>query len=78
MAPARKTGKIFGVSGPVVTAQGVEGVKMYEVAKVGHLQLTGEVIRIDHDHAIIQCYEDTCKSDRYGSAPLCGVHFSRY
>lgn len=32
---------------------------MYELCKVGHDQLVGEVIRIDADKATIQVYEET-------------------
>lgn len=32
---------------------------MYELVKVGHHQLVGEVIRINADQATIQVYEET-------------------
>lgn len=32
---------------------------MYELVKVGHDQLVGEVIRINADQATIQVYEET-------------------
>ncbi len=35
------------------------GVAMYELVKVGHDQLVGEVIRINADQATIQVYEET-------------------
>lgn len=35
------------------------GVAMYELVKVGHDQLIGEVIRINGDQATIQVYEET-------------------
>jgi V-type H+-transporting ATPase subunit A len=35
------------------------GVAMYELVKVGHEQLAGEVIRINADQATIQVYEET-------------------
>lgn len=34
---------------------------MYELVKIGWDKLVGEIIRIEGDHASIQCYEDTCK-----------------
>ena len=43
------------------------GVAMYELVKVGHDQLVGEVIRINADRATIQVYEETgmaCSSPR--------------
>jgi V/A-type H+-transporting ATPase subunit A len=35
------------------------GAKVYEIAAVGHLGLTGEIIRLEGDTAFIQVYEDT-------------------
>lgn len=35
------------------------GCAMYELVKVGHDNLVGEVIRIENDKATIQCYEET-------------------
>lgn len=35
------------------------GVAMYELCKVGHDELSGEVIRIEGDKATIQVYEET-------------------
>ncbi|KAI4144925.1 MAG: hypothetical protein LQ340_006492 [Diploschistes diacapsis] len=52
-------GAIFSVSGPVVVAENMIGCAMYELVKVGHDQLVGEVIRIDADKATIQVYEET-------------------
>ncbi|CAK7239774.1 MAG: H(+)-transporting V1 sector ATPase subunit A [Sporothrix thermara] len=52
-------GKIYSVSGPVVVAEEMEGVAMYELVKVGHDKLVGEVIRISGDRATIQVYEET-------------------
>ncbi|KAK1778105.1 ATP synthase alpha/beta family, nucleotide-binding domain-containing protein [Copromyces sp. CBS 386.78] len=54
-----QTGKIYSVSGPVVVAEDMIGVAMYELVKVGHDQLVGEVIRINGDQATIQVYEET-------------------
>ncbi len=52
-------GTIVKVSGPVVSAQGMSGAKMYDITKVGELGLIGEVVRLDGDTAIVQVYEDT-------------------
>ncbi|KAK4250312.1 ATP synthase alpha/beta family, nucleotide-binding domain-containing protein [Corynascus novoguineensis] len=54
-----RTGKIYSVSGPVVIAENMAGVAMYELVKVSHYQLVGEVIRINGDQATIQVYEET-------------------
>ncbi|KAI5924375.1 V-type ATPase [Camillea tinctor] len=52
-------GKIYSVSGPVVVAEDMLGVAMYELVKVGHDNLVGEVIRINADQCTIQVYEET-------------------
>ncbi|MCL5238972.1 MAG: V-type ATP synthase subunit A [Candidatus Marsarchaeota archaeon] len=50
---------IYRISGPVVTAKGVQQPKMYDVVQVGDAKLIGEIIKLDGDSAIIQVYEDT-------------------
>lgn len=52
-------GQIFSVSGPVIVAENMIGCAMYELVKVGHDNLVGEVIRINADKATIQVYEET-------------------
>ncbi|KAJ3370261.1 H(+)-transporting V1 sector ATPase subunit A [Allomyces arbusculus] len=52
-------GYIFSVSGPVVVAEHMSGSAMYELVRVGHAELVGEVIRIDGDKATLQVYEET-------------------
>ncbi|MGC8537470.1 MAG: V-type ATP synthase subunit A [Candidatus Micrarchaeia archaeon] len=52
-------GNIYRISGPVVIAHGLESPKMYDVVKVGKMQLVGEIIKINGDDAVIQVYEDT-------------------
>ena len=52
-------GTVFSVSGPVVVGEGMIGAQMYELVRVGHGELVGEVIRIDADKATIQVYEET-------------------
>ncbi|KAH2391408.1 H(+)-transporting V1 sector ATPase subunit A [Aspergillus fumigatus] len=66
MAPSGKDktgedqhGIIFSISGPVVVAEHMIGCAMYELCRVGHDQLVGEVIRLDGDKATIQVYEET-------------------
>ena len=55
----RQHGSIFSISGPVIVAENMIGVAMYELCKVGHDELVGEVIRIEADKATIQVYEET-------------------
>jgi V-type H+-transporting ATPase subunit A len=52
-------GYVFGVSGPVVIAQQMSGAAMYELVRVGHGELVGEIIRLEEDMATIQVYEET-------------------
>ncbi|KAL4867102.1 hypothetical protein BDV12DRAFT_186969 [Aspergillus spectabilis] len=68
MAPSKKgssssedaqLGAVFSVSGPVVVAENMLGCAMYELCRVGHDQLVGEVIRLEADKATIQVYEET-------------------
>eukprot|EP01040_Poterioochromonas_malhamensis_P019972 gene19972-23742_t len=52
-------GYIFRVSGPLVIAEGMSGAAMFELVRVGHHKLVGEIIRLEGDTASIQVYEDT-------------------
>jgi V/A-type H+-transporting ATPase subunit A len=52
-------GKIVRISGPVVIAEDIEGVRMFDVVKVGSSGLVGEVIRLEGNRATVQVYEDT-------------------
>jgi V/A-type H+-transporting ATPase subunit A len=52
-------GSITRISGPVVIAGSMHGSKMYDVVRVGDAELSGEVIRLEGDEAVIQVYEDT-------------------
>jgi V/A-type H+/Na+-transporting ATPase subunit A len=61
MTAARKSTQSVAVriSGPIVTAVGMERAQMYEVVHVGNMGLVGEVVRLVGDSATIQVYEDT-------------------
>lgn len=52
-------GKIVRVSGPVVTAEGLTGARMFDVVRVSDQGLVGEIIRLRGDTATVQVYEDT-------------------
>lgn len=54
------------VSGPVVVADGMGGAAMYELVRVGHDNLIGEIIRLEGDSATIQ--------GMYGRSSI--VHYS--
>ncbi len=55
------------MSGPVITrvtgalaeAAPLGGASLYELVRVGHRRLLGEIIRVDEDRAIIQVFEET-------------------
>lgn len=53
-----QTGKIIGISGPTVTVD-LTGLKLYEQVFVGRGMLTGEVVRLERDRAVVQVYEET-------------------
>ncbi len=55
---AVSTGVLYRIAGPVVVAKQLSA-RMYDVVRVGHEKLMGEVIQIDGDKVIIQVYEDT-------------------
>lgn len=52
------TGRIRGISGPTVSVE-MGGLKLYDRVYVGHSMLTGEVVRLDQDMAVVQVYENT-------------------
>lgn len=47
-------GFIFRVSGPLVIADGMQGAAMYELVRVGHQKLVGEIIKLEGNTASIQ------------------------
>eukprot|EP00163_Fabomonas_tropica_P026325 TRINITY_DN478_c0_g1_i3.p1 TRINITY_DN478_c0_g1~~TRINITY_DN478_c0_g1_i3.p1 ORF type:complete len:521 (-),score=128.87 TRINITY_DN478_c0_g1_i3:149-1711(-) len=57
--PEAEYGKVLSVSGPVVVADAMGGSAMYELVRVGHDNLVGEIIRLEGDTATIQVYEET-------------------
>ncbi len=52
-------GTIVSVSGPLVTAKGMEEANIQDICRVGELGLIGEVIDMRGDVASIQVYEET-------------------
>lgn len=52
-------GRIIKVSGPLIVAENMSDVKVYDVVKVGEKELIGEVIELRRDRASIQVYEET-------------------
>jgi len=54
-----RQGRIVKVAGPVVVAEGMAGARMYDVVRVGKLNLIGEIVELKGDLASIQVYEET-------------------
>ncbi|NLB40491.1 MAG: V-type ATP synthase subunit A [Erysipelotrichaceae bacterium] len=54
-----KIGTITKVAGPLVVASGMENVQVYDVVRVAHKKLIGEVIELRGGLASIQVYEET-------------------
>ncbi len=59
MAVKERIGRIVRITGPVVEAEGLSGIQMYEVCRVGEEELIGEVNRVEGSNATIQVYEET-------------------
>ena len=57
------TGNITGISGPTVRVA-LKGLRLYERVYVGNAMLTGEVVKLEENRAVVQVYEDT-----HGLAP---------
>lgn len=56
---AEKMGRTVKVSGPLIIAEDMADVKMYDVVRVSKKRLVGEVIELRGDKASIQVYEET-------------------
>lgn len=57
--PKLSYGRVLKVSGPLVVADLMSGSGMFELVRVGHDKLIGEIIKLIGDTASIQCYEET-------------------
>lgn len=65
----RILGQVKRVNGPVIEAMGISDASMLELVKVGESGLTGEIIKLSGDGAVIQVYEDTT-----GIAPFDNIY----
>ena len=52
------TGRILGIAGPTVSVD-TPGLRLYDLVRVGHAGLAGEVVRLEPGRAVIQVYQDT-------------------
>ncbi len=53
------TGCIRGISGSTVWVEGLKGLRLFERVRVGNAELTGEVVRLEGERAVVQVYEET-------------------
>ena len=53
------TGTIKKVAGPLVIADGMHNVNMFDVVRVSKQRLIGEIIELHGDQASVQVYEET-------------------
>jgi V/A-type H+-transporting ATPase subunit A len=51
-------GRVRRISGPIVRATGLGEAGLFDVVEVGDKRITGEIIRLEKDEAVIQVYED--------------------
>ena len=51
-------GTVIGIAGPTVTVD-LKGLRLYEIVLIGKAGLTGEVVRLERERAVVQVYEDT-------------------
>jgi V/A-type H+-transporting ATPase subunit A len=51
-------GSVRRISGPIIHASGLGAAGLFDVVEVGKKRITGEVIRLERDEAVIQVYED--------------------
>ena len=56
---SKKVGKIVKIAGPLIVAENMQDVTMYDVVRVSDKRLIGEVIELRGDKASIQVYEET-------------------
>jgi len=54
-------GKVIRVSGPIIYASGLGNAGLFDLIEVGEKRVTGEIVRLEGETAVIQVYEDnTC------------------
>jgi V/A-type H+-transporting ATPase subunit A len=55
----RLIGQVKRVNGPVIEVMGITDAEMFELVRVGHERLIGELIKLETNNAVIQVYENT-------------------
>ena len=51
-------GRVKRVSGPIIHAAGLGNAGLFDVVEVSEKRLIGEIVRLEHNEAVIQVYED--------------------
>ncbi len=51
-------GRINRISGPIIRASGLGKAGLFDVVEAGEKRITGEIVRVEGDEAVIQVYED--------------------
>ena len=51
-------GRVIAIAGPTVAVD-LRGLRLYEIVQLGEAGLTGEVVRLERDRAVVQVYEET-------------------
>ncbi|MFC1635655.1 V-type ATP synthase subunit A [Planctomycetota bacterium] len=72
----RIIGQVKRVNGPVIEVMGITDAEMFELVRVGEENLTGELIKLETDSAIVQVYEDTTGIAPYDPVYGAGMQLS--
>ncbi|MDR2247576.1 MAG: V-type ATP synthase subunit A [Treponema sp.] len=51
-------GRVRRISGPIIHASGLGAAGLFDVVEVGEKRISGEIIRLEREEAVIQVYED--------------------
>jgi V/A-type H+-transporting ATPase subunit A len=51
-------GRVRRISGPIIRASGLGSAGLFDLVEVGENRITGEIVRLEGDEAVIQVYED--------------------
>ncbi|MDR2807388.1 MAG: V-type ATP synthase subunit A [Spirochaetaceae bacterium] len=51
-------GIVTRISGPIIHASGLGQAGLFDVVEVGEKHIIGEIVRLEHDEAVVQVYED--------------------
>lgn len=72
----RIIGQVKRVNGPVIEVMGITDAEMFELVRVGHENLIGELIKLQKDSAVVQVYEDTTGIAPYDPVYGAGMQLS--